>query len=48
MDYLAIEIRGDVHILNDLDELGGLIDNDIPHTHTSQRVQIQLIACSNL
>ena len=29
--YLAIEIRGDVHILNDTDELGGLIDNDILH-----------------
>ena len=29
--YLAIEIKGDVHVMNDLDELGGLIDNDIPH-----------------
>lgn len=32
MRYLAIEIRGQVHIMNDQDELGGLIDNDIKHT----------------
>lgn len=31
MRYLAIEIRGLVHIMNDLDELGGLIDRDIEH-----------------
>jgi len=31
MRYLAIEIRGQVHILNDRDELGGLIDCDIEH-----------------
>lgn len=31
MRYLAIEIRGQVFILNDSDELGGLIDYDIPH-----------------
>lgn len=30
--YLAIEIHGQVHILNDQDELGGLIDLDIEHT----------------
>ena len=29
MDYLAIEIRGDVHILNDLDELGGDISHKV-------------------
>lgn len=31
MEYLAIKINGGVHILNDRDELGGIIDNDIPH-----------------
>lgn len=31
MRYLAIEIRGQVHILNDRDELGGLINCDIEH-----------------
>ena len=30
-NYLAIEIRGEVHILNDSDELGGLIDRGITH-----------------
>lgn len=32
MRYLAIEIKGEVFILNDRDEFGGLIDNDIEHT----------------
>lgn len=27
--YLAIEIKGQVGIYNDSDELGGLIDNDV-------------------
>lgn len=31
MRYLAIEIDGGVHIMNDSDELGGLIDRDIEH-----------------
>lgn len=31
MEYLAIEIHGQVHILNNQDELGGLIDLDIEH-----------------
>ena len=30
--YLAIEIRGKIFVMNDNDELGGLIDNDVPHT----------------
>lgn len=29
MTYLAIEIKGQVDIFNDNDELGGLIDNDV-------------------
>lgn len=29
--YLAVEIKGEVFIMNDTDELGGLIDRDIPH-----------------
>lgn len=29
MRYLAIEIKGQVGIYNDCDELGGLIDNDV-------------------
>ena len=32
MRYLAIKIRGLVHILNDQDELGGIIDLGIEHT----------------
>ena len=31
MEYIAIEIKDSIHIMNDMDELGGLIDNDIPH-----------------
>ncbi len=31
MRYLAIKIKGDVFIMNDMDELGGLIDNDVEH-----------------
>lgn len=31
MEYLAIEINGSIYVMNDMDELGGLIDNDIPH-----------------
>lgn len=27
--YLAIEIRGKIFVMNDNDELGGLIDNDV-------------------
>ena len=30
--YLAIEIRGEIFVMNDNDELGGLIDNDVPFT----------------
>lgn len=30
--YLAIEIRGEIYVMNDRDELGGLIDSEIPHT----------------
>lgn len=29
--HLAIKIHGNIHILNDRDELGGLIDCDIEH-----------------
>lgn len=32
MRYLAIEINGEVFIMNDQDELGGLIDLEIEHT----------------
>lgn len=28
--YLAIEIHGEIFVMNDNDELGGLIDNDVP------------------
>lgn len=31
MKYLAIEVHGFVHVLNDHDELGGLIDLGIDH-----------------
>ena len=31
MRYLAVKIKGDVHVMNDQDELGGLIDCGIPH-----------------
>lgn len=31
MKYLAIEIKGGVHVMNNHDELGGLIDNGIHH-----------------
>ena len=34
--YLAIEIRGEIFVMNDNDELGGLIDNDVPHTVIGQ------------
>lgn len=30
--YLAIEIRGEIFVMNDNDELGGVIDNDVSHT----------------
>lgn len=30
-NYLAVRVRGDVCILNDSDELGGLIDCGTPH-----------------
>ena len=30
--YLAIEIRGEIFVMNDNDELGGLIDSDVPFT----------------
>lgn len=29
--YLAVKINGEVFIMNDTDELGGLIDCDVPH-----------------
>jgi len=32
MRYLAIEIHDEIFIMNNRDELGGLIDKDIPHT----------------
>lgn len=32
MKYLAVEINGETFVMNDYDELGGLIDKDIPHT----------------
>lgn len=31
MRYLAIEIKGFVYVMNDQDELGGIIDRDIEH-----------------
>lgn len=31
MEYFAIEIRDSIFIMNDRDEFGGLIDNDVPH-----------------
>jgi len=31
MEYVAVEIKGSIYVMNDMDELGGLIDNDIPH-----------------
>lgn len=34
--YLAIEIHNKIHVMNENDELGGLIDNDIPHTVIGQ------------
>ena len=30
--YLAIEIRGEIFVMNDNDEFGGLIDIDVPFT----------------
>ena len=30
--YLAIEIHNEIYVMNNNDELGGLIDNDVPHT----------------
>lgn len=30
--YLAIEIHNEIFVMNDSDELGGLIDNNIQHT----------------
>ena len=30
--YLAVEIKGEIFVMNDNDELGGLIEKDIPHT----------------
>ena len=32
MKYLAVEIKGEIFVMNNNDELGGLIDGDIPHT----------------
>lgn len=29
--YLAIEIHGEIFVMNNSDELGGLIDKGIPH-----------------
>lgn len=29
---LAIEIHNEIFVMNNNDELGGLIDNDVPHT----------------
>lgn len=31
MKYLAIEIKGEVELCNNIDELGGLIDLDVDH-----------------
>lgn len=31
MKYLAIEIKGEVMLCNNIDELGGLIDQDVNH-----------------
>ena len=31
MKYIAVKIKGELFIMNTADELGGLIDNDIPH-----------------
>ena len=31
-EYLAIEIHDEIFVMNDSDELGGLIDKDVPHT----------------
>ena len=31
MKYVAVKIGGDIFQMNDRDELGGIIDNDIPH-----------------
>ena len=31
MKYLAIKIKGEVELVNNIDELGGLIDLDIDH-----------------
>ncbi|MDY3789332.1 hypothetical protein [Bacteroides fluxus] len=30
--YLAVEIKGEIFVMNNNDELGGLTDNDVPHT----------------
>lgn len=30
-EYLAVRLEGGISILNNLDELGALIDNEIPH-----------------
>jgi hypothetical protein len=30
--YLTIEIHGEIFVMNNSNELGGLIDKDIPHT----------------
>lgn len=30
--YLAIGIHNEIYVMNNNDELGGLIDNDVPHT----------------
>lgn len=32
MKYLAVEINGETFVMNDNDELSGLIDRDVPHT----------------
>ena len=34
--YLAIEIHGEIFVMNDNDGLGGLTDNDVPHTVIGQ------------
>lgn len=34
--YLAIEIHGEIFVMNNSDELGGLIDNDISHAIIGQ------------
>lgn len=44
MTYLAIEIKGQVDVFNDNDELGGLIDNDVDFKVLGKSVMTKSLA----